>query len=292
MGKPKAAPRAQCRPGRWRWEQRVAEPLITLEGVGLSYGSHVALRSIDLSIASGECVALVGANGSGKSTLLRVLHGLLKPNAGLRREGAVPAGGVRLRESAGQASAVIAGRAAAAPSSVSVGAVGPRRAVRFAMLFQRPFLLRLSVQGNVRLGLWLAGVRGAAGRARCVEALHRVGLVSEARRPARALSGGQQQRLALARVWALQPDVLLVDEPTASLDPSARREVEALLAEFAGQGMTLLIASHNLGQVKRLAGRVIYLEHGRVLADLPAAQFFDGEVPPEARLFLKGELPW
>lgn len=270
----------------------MAEPLITLDGVALSYGAHVALHGIDLRIAAGECVAFVGANGSGKSSLLRVLHGLLKPSAGTRREGTAAPSVMRHRESVQRAGGANPAAAVAASPGASARAAEPRRAVRFAMLFQRPFLLRLSVQGNVRLGLWLAGVRGAAAHARCAEALHRVGLLSEAQRPARALSGGQQQRLALARAWALRPDVLLLDEPTASLDPSARREVEALLAEFAAQGMTLLIASHNLGQVKRLAGRVVYLEHGRVLADLPAKQFFEGEVPPEARLFLKGELPW
>jgi tungstate transport system ATP-binding protein len=172
-----------------------------------------------------------------------------------------------------------------------VRAAGPRP-LRLAMLFQRPFLLRLSVESNVRVGLWLAGVRGDAARERCAGALQRVGLSGEAKRPARALSGGQQQRLALARAWALQPDVLLLDEPTASLDPHAKREVETLLEEVAGQGITLLMASHQLGQVRRLAQRVIYLDQGRVRADLPVNQFFDGEVPEEARLFLKGELPW
>ena len=86
--------------------------------------------------------------------------------------------------------------------------------------------------------------------------------------------------------------MLLLDEPTASLDPHAKREVEALLDELAAQGMTLLMASHQLGQVKRFAARVVYLEQGRVLADLPVQDFFDGAAPPEARLFLKGELPW
>ena len=233
------------------------EPIIALEGVVLRYGRHEALRQVDLRIVPGERIAFVGANGSGKSTLLRVLHGLLAPSAGVRREGAVAG-----------------------------------RPLRFAMLFQRPFLLRLSVQANLRLALWLGGWRGASARQRCRLALQRVGLASEADRPARALSGGQQQRLALARAWALQPDVLLVDEPTASLDPSAKREVEHLLAEFAEQGTTLLMASHNLGQVKRLAQRVVYLEHGRILADVPLEQFFGGAVAPEARLFLKAELPW
>lgn len=237
----------------------MVEPLITLEAVGLRYGTLDALRSVNLRVHPGERVAFVGANGSGKSTLLRVLNGLLPPSSGARRQ--------------------------------SVGPEG--RPLRFAMLFQRPFLLRLSAQGNVRLALWLAGVRGETAVARSAEALRRVGLADQASRPARALSGGQQQRLALARAWALQPDVLLLDEPTASLDPSAKREVEHLLDEFAAQGLTLLIASHNLGQVKRLAQRVIYLEHGRVLADVPAGQFFEGAVlPPEAKLFLKGELPW
>ena len=90
----------------------------------------------------------------------------------------------------------------------------------------------------------------------------------------------------------MQPDVLLLDEPTASLDPTAKREIEALIDEFAGQGITVVMSSHNLGQVKRLADRVLYLEHGRLLADVPTAQFFDGPLPKEASLFLRGELPW
>jgi len=112
-------------------------------------------------------------------------------------------------------------------------------------------------------------------------------------RNARTLSGGQLQRLALARAWALNPHVLLLDEPTSSLDPHAKREVEALMAEFADSGMTLVFASHNLGQVKRLATRVIYMEQGRILADLPVHAFFNGplgETSQEAELFVKGEL--
>ena len=124
-------------------------------------------------------------------------------------------------------------------------------------------------------------------------ALGRVGLAQVALRNARTLSGGQLQRLALARAWSLQPHVLLLDEPTASLDPHAKREVEALMADFAAAGMTLVFASHNLGQVKRLATRVVYLEQGRVLADLPVQAFFNGplrETSREADLFVKGEL--
>jgi tungstate transport system ATP-binding protein len=209
---------------------------------------------VDLRIAPGERVALIGANGSGKSTLLRVLHGLLRPSAGtVLRDGAM----------------------------------------RQAMVFQRPFALRMSALSNVALALWLRGTRWKTAKEQALEALGRVDLAAIALRNARTLSGGQLQRLALARAWSLQPDVLLLDEPTASLDPHAKREVEALMAEFAVSGTTLVFASHNLGQVKRLATRVVYMEQGRVLADLPVQAFFHGplgETSREAELFVKGEL--
>jgi tungstate transport system ATP-binding protein len=136
--------------------------------------------------------------------------------------------------------------------------------------------------------------RWRAAKEQALLALGRVGLGGLALRNARTLSGGQLQRLALARAWSLKPAVLLLDEPTASLDPHAKREVEALMADFARSGMTLVFASHNLGQVKRLATRVVDLEHGRVLADLPVHDFFNGprlrETSLEADLFVKGEL--
>jgi len=229
--------------------------VLRLQGVDVVFGRHPALHGIDLRIEAGERVALIGANGSGKSTLLRVLHGLVTP-----RRGTV------LRDSgAGQ-----------------------------AMVFQRPFMLRTSAMNNVALALWLRGVGWREARERALPALGRVGLADAALRNARVLSGGQQQRLALARAWALQPRVLLLDEPTASLDPHAKREVESLMAEFAQAGMTMVFASHNLGQVKRLATRVVYLEQGRVLADAPVDLFFDRMRLPvlsrEADFFVKGEI--
>jgi tungstate transport system ATP-binding protein len=227
--------------------------VMALQGVGLRFGSFEALRQIDLSIHQGERVALVGANGSGKSTLLRVLHGLLPPSQGQR---------------------------VLCPDC------------RQAMLFQRPHMLRTSAMNNVALGLWFKGTPWRASRSQAQAALQRVGLADLADRNAKALSGGQQQRLALARAWSVQPDVLLLDEPTASLDPHAKRDVEALVAEL-GQHMTLVFSSHNLGQVKRLASRVIYLEQGQILADLPVDEFFNGRVLPqkypEAHLFVTGE---
>ena len=106
------------------------------------------------------------------------------------------------------------------------------------------------------------------------------------------LSGGERRRVALCRLLLSRPDLLLLDEPTASLDPTAKREVETLIEQFAAHGTTLLMSSHNLGQVKRLASRVLYLEHGRLLADVATDAFFNGPLPAEAALFLKGELPW
>jgi tungstate transport system ATP-binding protein len=106
------------------------------------------------------------------------------------------------------------------------------------------------------------------------------------------LSGGQQQRLALARAWAVRPDVLFLDEPTANLDPSAKNEIEAMLARFAAAGMTLVMSTHNLGQAKRLASRVVYIDRGEIHVDLPTHAFFTEHVDGRADLFLKGQLTW
>ncbi|QTD44534.1 ABC transporter ATP-binding protein [Ottowia testudinis] len=239
-----------------------APPFIALQNVGVRFGAVQALQAVTLRIAPGDSVALIGGNGCGKSTLLRVVHGLIAP-------------------SAGQVQA-------------------PPRAAQ-AMLFQRPWMLRNSVLNNIAIGLWLRGARWTDAKARALQALRRVQLAPLAGRSARGLSGGQQQRLALARAWAQQPRLLLLDEPTASLDPRAKHEVEALMHEFthapAGEGeppLTMLFASHNLGQVKRLARRVVYLEQGCVLADLRVEDFFNRDVlravSPRADLFLKGEL--
>ncbi len=239
--------------------------LFDLRSVRVRLGPVHALHDVTLQIRHGERVALVGANGCGKSTLLRLLNGLLQPVA---------------------------------------GHIVRDASARQALLFQRPHMLRTTARNNIALGLWLGGQRWADARTRAVEALERVGMADLAGRNAKTLSGGQQQRLALARAWASRPEVLLLDEPTASLDPRAKHEVETLVAEFttgATPGLkgdspiSLVFASHNLGQVKRLATRVLYLEHGRLLADLPVDQFFNGPLLqtqyPAAHLFVKGELP-
>jgi tungstate transport system ATP-binding protein len=238
--------------------------LISLKHVSLKLGHVQALSEVSLLIHAGEQVALIGSNGSGKSTLLRVLNGLHH----------ITEGEVQL---------------AHCPQ---------------AMLFQRPHMLRTSSWNNVALGLWLDRQRGlswAQAKALALDALSVVGLSGVKLQNAATLSGGQQQRLALARAWARQPELLFLDEPTASLDPPAKREIEALVQHMiapqvkpASQGpMTLIFASHNLGQVKRWASRVIYIEQGRVLADLPKDDFFNAECLKEhshaAYLFLQGE---
>lgn len=267
MRAPPPIPEGMAQPGAARRAGAAADPStppwLTLRQAEVRLGARAqvqALRGVDLTVRPGERVALVGSNGSGKSSLLRALHGLQPLHAGARE--AVPG-------------------------------------LRIAMLFQRPHMLRLSVWRNVALGLWLAGWPWTQARSRSLEALARVDLADLAERPGRALSGGQQQRLALARAWALEPDLWLLDEPTASLDPHAKREVEALLDTFghshaAGRpAPAMVLASHNLGQVKRLASRVVYLEQGRVLADLPVNRFFDRDLleahSPQASAFVQGE---
>jgi tungstate transport system ATP-binding protein len=158
------------------------------------------------------------------------------------------------------------------------------------MVFQRPVMLRRSALANVRYALDAAGVADAEQLAR--EALAEVGLRHVAQRPARVLSGGEQQRLALARAWALHPEVLFLDEPTASLDPSSTREIEAVIRAFDAAGTKLVMATHNLGQARRLGDEVIYLHQGRVVERAPVEKFFAQPATAEAAAFIKGELPW
>ncbi len=171
----------------------------------------------------------------------------------------------------------------------SAGSVVIDSAARQAFVFQRPFVLRSTVLTNVALAAWLRGLPWPAAKQRAREALADVGLLDLAARQARTLSGGQQQRLTFARALAAQPQVLLLDEPTASLSPQAKREVEALMQQCVQRGMTVLFASHNLGQVKRLASRVVCLDAGHVVADRAREDFFCTPLPEAAALFIQGE---
>ncbi len=231
---------------------------LDVHGLGYRVGDTVILQEMSFTIAAGAPMLVVGPNGAGKSVLLRLLHGLLQPSTGR-----------------------LAWADATQPAQR-----------RQAMVFQRPVMLRRSVLGNVLYPLRLAGVPAREAGARAREALEGVGLQALADRPARRLSGGEQQRLALARAMVLRPELLFLDEPTASLDPAATRAVEAIIAGIAARGTKLVMATHDLGQARRLAGEVLFLHRGRILEQAAAADFFAAPRSAEAAAFLQGELVW
>jgi tungstate transport system ATP-binding protein len=212
------------------------------------------IKPLTLEIAAGPSTIVLGANGAGKSVLMRLMHGLLAPTSG----------------------------------KVEWQGTAPRRSQ--AMVFQRPVMLRRSALANVVYALEVYGVRNAPAIA--LEALQEVGLANVAERPARVLSGGEQQRLALARAWALHPEVLFLDEPTANLDPGATREIEALIRAFDAAGTKIVMSTHNLGQARRLGDEVLFLHQGRLVERAPVDRFFKQPASPEAAAFIKGELPW
>jgi tungstate transport system ATP-binding protein len=229
---------------------------LTLEDVAYSSGGQPIIRGVSLAIEAGPSTIILGANGAGKSVLMRLMHGLLRPTAGT----------IRWRET------------------------GARRCQ--AMVFQRPVMLRRSALGNVDYAPELAGVTAAEREHQALAALDEVGLRHVAARPARVLSGGEQQRLALARAWALHPEVLFLDEPTANLDPGATREIETVIRAFDAAGTKIVMATHNLGQARRLGDEVVYLHGGRVLERAAIDQFFTRPSSAEAAAFIKGEVPW
>ena len=232
---------------------------LTLADVSFVAGGRAILDRINLRLEPGVRSVILGANGAGKSVLLRICHGLIAPTSGEVRWNSPEVPGA------------------------------PRRQ---AMVFQRPVLFRRSVLGNLRFALKLARVPRPERVGRALVALERVGLVDLADRPARVLSGGEQQRLALARAWMLSPEVLFLDEPTASLDPSAAREVEAVIAAIHAAGTKIVLVTHNLGQARRLGDEILFLNDGRLAERAPVDAFFRQPATAEAAAFLNGELPW
>jgi tungstate transport system ATP-binding protein len=231
---------------------------IVAHGLGLALDGRVVLADARFEIASAGITAVIGPNGAGKSTLLRVLDGLIAADRG----------------------------------RVDFGARRRVDACRRAFVFQKTALVRASVAYNVGLGLLPLGLDAAERRARIAAALARVGLADRAADPARRLSGGEQQRIALARAWAIEPELLLLDEPTASLDPAASEAVEGLIAAIAAGGTKVILVSHNLGQVARLAEDVLVLAGGAVVEHGPTAQILQRPTSAAARSYLKGEMPW
>ena len=232
---------------------------LRLDDVAFGVASRPIIRGITTALDSGPRTIILGPNGAGKSVLLRLCHGLLKPTAG-----------------------AIAWNSPELPGE-------PRRQ---AMVFQRPVMLRRSALGNVTYALRHARVPSARREALALEALRQVGLESIATRAARVLSGGEQQRLALARVWALRPEVLFLDEPTANLDPGATHEIERIIAALHASGTKIVMVTHNLGQAHRLGDEILFVHEGRLVERAPADRFLKHPVSSEAARFLEGELPW
>ena len=232
---------------------------LELRGLRFVSGGKNIIDGVSARIEAGPATIILGANGAGKSVLMRLMHGLLPPSGGQITWQAEDAG----RRRRGQ-----------------------------AMVFQRPVLLRRSALANVVYALDLARVPVAEREPQAMEALREVGLLEAAHRPARVLSGGEQQRLALARAWALHPEVLFLDEPTANLDPGATREIEAVIKAFDASGTKIVMATHNLGQARRLGDEVLFLHQGRLVERAAVDVFFRQPASAEAAAFLKGELPW
>jgi tungstate transport system ATP-binding protein len=232
---------------------------LRLNDVVFTAGAHVIIDRVSLEIAAGPSTIILGANGAGKSVLMRLMHGLLEPSSG----------GLAWNEA---------------------DRLQARR--RQAMVFQRPVMLRRSALANVVFALEVAGIPAAEREGQALAALDEVGLRPLAHRPARVLSGGEQQRLALARAWALHPEVLFLDEPTASLDPGATREIETIIKAFDAAGTKIVMATHNLGQARRLGDEVVYLQAGRMVERAPVDRFFSKPATAEAAAFIKGEVPW
>jgi tungstate transport system ATP-binding protein len=227
---------------------------LSAEGLVFEREGKRLLDGVSFALPKGGITAIIGPNGAGKSLTLRICHGLIAPTAGVARWAAEPG------------------------------------AKRHAMVFQRPVMLRRSVEANLLHALRASGAPDPAGQARA--ALLRFGLGELADRPARLLSGGEQQRLAIARAWALEPEALFLDEPTSQLDPGATRQIEQAIARLAAEGMTILMTTHDLGQARRLATRVLFLNRGRLVEDADAARFFAEPSTPEARAFIAGDLLW
>lgn len=214
------------------------------------------LKDIDLDLATNNLTVLMGANGAGKSVLLRLLHGLLEPTAGdIRWSGQPLTKSVRKDQ---------------------------------ALVFQKPVLLRRSVAANLNFALGLRKVPDRT--ARLKEALADLGLESLAKRPARVLSGGEQQRLALARALILKPKVLMLDEPTANLDPASTLLIEQTISKVRQAGVKVIMITHAPHQARRLAEEVVFLHAGRITEHTPADIFFNQPTSTAARAYLAGEI--
>jgi tungstate transport system ATP-binding protein len=239
---------------------KVAAPSVlplTVSAICFFAGNRHLLDHVSFTLEANSLTVILGPNGAGKSLLLRLCHGLLHPTSG----------------------------------TIQWSNKAPSEARRWlAMVFQHPVLLRRSVAANIAYGLRIRGVGWRERKNRVAAALTHTDLSHLADQPARLLSGGEQQRLAIARAWALQPQVLFLDEPTSNLDPAATRAVEDLIQTIHRAGTTLVMTTHDLGQARRLAREVLFLHQGRLLEHTPASEFFIRPKTLEAAAFIEGKL--
>ena len=234
---------------------------LELHAVSLKAGDKWVIKDLSCRFeAASGCSVIIGPNGAGKSLLLKLCHGLISPEQGR--------------------------------VSWAGGADPGLRGQHQAMVLQRPVLLRRSVRANVAFALKVKGVEKDERNRRADEALARAGLSRYAQRPARRLSFGEQQRLALARAWAVRPEMLLLDEPSANLDPAATHLVEEIIQETSARGTKVIMTTHDLHQARRLAGEILFMHRGRLKEQAPAARFFEAPENDLAQAFLRGELLW
>jgi tungstate transport system ATP-binding protein len=229
---------------------------IRFEQVSIADREVTILDRISLDIEAGPPVVLIGPNGSGKTTLLRAAMGLIAPTRGRITWG---------------------GRETSLPA-------------RRAFLFQKPVMLRRSAAANLRYALAAARLPTARRAQRVEELLAMVGLGGLGERPARRLSGGEQKRLALAQALAREPDLLLLDEPTASLDPAAAKVIEDVIRKVAASDIKVVMSTHDLGEARRLAGEIVLMHRGRIIERGRAAEFLNAPQTGEGRTFIAGEL--
>lgn len=229
---------------------------VTLADVGFEANGKRLIEGVSLSVEAGPITCVMGPNGAGKSLMLRLIAGLIRPSTGRIAYG---------------------------------GAAVPGKN-RISLVFQRPVLLRRSVAANLDHALRTYGIPSAARRGRITELLTLGHLEALADRPARVLSGGEQQRLAMVRALAAGPDLLLLDEPCASLDPQATAAIEALIREASAAGVKVVLVTHDRDQARRMADEIVFLHRGRVAEQAPADRFFDAPRSAEAQAYLSGRL--
>lgn len=229
---------------------------LSLKDVTVERDGKRLLGPINLDVEAQGLTMVLGPNGAGKSTLLRLMHGLVKPSSGRVRY-AVPRGKAYAHQ---------------------------------AFVFQTPIMLRRSVLGNLSYPLTAHGTPRAEAEKQSLTWLKTLGLEGHEHQRASLLSGGERQKLALARALIRKPELLFLDEPCANLDGAATQDIERLIAQARDDGTRIFMATHDLGQARRLASDVLFVHHGQVLERAPAEAFFDSPQTNQAKAFLKGDI--